>query len=135
MADNVKWTKHKSTMKKIQKLNTDQPPLFIPFFLDFVPQYFFVSSDSFICSTMSCVVENAALLNMVFLYVHVSSAGGRCVDPCCKGCSSCFSMCPRRFSGKRVRGEALLLVVSLAAALDLHGPRRGNILAKRCYLL
>ena len=121
--------------EKDTKLNTDQPPLFIPFFLDFVPQYFFVSSDSFICSTMSCVVENAALLNMVFLYVHVSSAGGRCVDPCCKGCSSCFSMCPRRFSGKRVRGEALLFVVSLAAALDLHGPRRGNILAKRCSLL
>ena len=121
--------------EKDTKLNTDQPPLFIPFFLDFVPQYFFVSSDSFICSTMGCVVENAALLNMVFLYVHVSSAGGRCVDPCCKGCSSCFSMCPRRFSRKRVRGEALLLVVSLAAALDLHGPRRGNILAKRCYLL
>ena len=121
--------------EKDTKLNTDQPPLFIPFFLDFVPQYFFVSSDSFICSTMSCVVENAALLNMVFLYVHVSSAGGRCVDPCCKGCSSCFSMCPRRFSGKRVRGEALLHVVSLAATLGLHGPRRGDILAKRCSLL
>ena len=121
--------------EKDTKLNTDQPPLFIPFFLDFVPQYFFVSSDSFICSTMSCVVENAALLNMVFLYVHVSSAGTRCVDPCCKGCSSCFFMCPRRFSRKHVRGEALLLVVSLAAALSLHGPRRGNILAKRCSLL
>lgn len=61
--------------EKDTKLNTDQPPLFIPFFLDFVPQYFFVSSDRFICSTMGCVVENAALLNMVFLYVLVSSAG------------------------------------------------------------
>lgn len=61
--------------EKDTKLNTDQPPLFILFFIDFVPQYFFVSSDSFICSTMGCVVENAALLNMVFLYVHVSSAG------------------------------------------------------------
>ena len=61
--------------EKDTKINTDQPPLFILFFLDFVPQYFFVSSDSFICSTMGCVVENAALLNMAFLYVHVSSAG------------------------------------------------------------
>lgn len=87
--------------EKDTKLNTDQPPLFIPFFLDFVPQYFFVSSDSFICSTMSCVVENAALLNMVFLYVHVSSAGGRCVDPCCKGCSSCFPLCPRDFLSRQ----------------------------------
>ena len=87
--------------EKDTKLNTDQPPLFIPFFLDFVPQYFFVSSDSFICSTMSCVVENAALLNMVFLYVHVSSAGGRCVVHCCKGCSSCFPLCPRDFLSRQ----------------------------------
>ncbi|MFR4079124.1 MAG: hypothetical protein ACLUNW_07065 [Prevotella sp.] len=106
--------------EKDTKLNTDQPPLFIPFFLDFVPQYFFVSSDSFICSTMSCVVENAALLNMVFLYVHVSSAGGRCVVHCCKGCSSCFSMCPRRFSGKRVRGEALFIVVKVVQVVFLY---------------
>ncbi len=68
---------------------------------------------------MGCVVENAASLNMVFLYVHVSSAGGRCVDPCCKGCSSCFSMCPRRFSRKRVRGEALLLVVKVVQVVFL----------------
>ena len=59
----------------------------------------------------------------------------RSVVHSCKSCSSCFPMCPRRFSRKRVQGEALLLVVSLAAALDLHGPRRGDILAKRCYLL
>ena len=59
----------------------------------------------------------------------------RSVVTCCKSCSSCFPMCPRRFSRKRVQGEALLLVVSLAAVLDLHGPRRGNILAKRCSLL
>jgi len=33
--------------EKDTKLNTDQPPLFIPFFLDFVPQYFFVFSEGF----------------------------------------------------------------------------------------
>lgn len=139
--------------EKDTKLNTDQPPLFILFFLDFVPQYFFVSSDSFICSTMGCVVENAALLNMVFLYVHVSSAGEgalilvvkvvqvvfpcvhvdsagnvseakrcyllfplqqslicmgleeaiswRSVVHCCKGCLSCFPLCPRDFLSRQ----------------------------------
>ena len=62
-----------------------------------------------------------------------------------KRARSCFAMArksamkwnsfARTTSRKRVQGEALLLVVSLAAVLDLHGPRRGNILAKRCYLL
>ena len=32
-------------------------------------------------------------------------------------------------------GEALFIVVSLAATLGLHGPRRGDVPAKRCYLL
>ena len=59
----------------------------------------------------------------------------RSVVTCCKSCSSCFPMCPRRFSRKRVQGEALFIVVSLAATLGLHGPRRGDILAKRCSLL
>ena len=41
----------------------------------------------------------------------------------------------RTISRKRVQGEALFFVVSLAATLGLHGPRRGDVLAKRCYLL
>ena len=78
------------------------------------------------------VVSLAATLGLLGLEEAMS---WRSVVPCCKSCSSYFPMCPRRFSRKRVRSEALLLVVSLAAALDLHGPRRGNILAKRCSLL
>ena len=59
-----------------------------------------------------------------------------------KRARSCFTMArksamkwnsfARTTSRKRVQGEALLLVVSLAAALDLHGPRRGDVLAKHC---
>ena len=59
-----------------------------------------------------------------------------------KRARSCFAMArksamkwnsfARTTSRKRVQGEALLLVVSLAAALDLHGPRRGDVLAKHC---
>jgi len=75
------------------------------------------------------VVSLAATLGLLGLEEAMS---WRSVVPCCKSCSSYFPMCPRRFSRKRVRSEALLLVVSLAAALDLHGPRRGNILAKHC---
>ena len=62
-----------------------------------------------------------------------------------KRARSCFAMArksamkwnsfARTTSRKRVQGEALLLVVSLAATLGLHGPRRGDILAKRCSLL
>ena len=36
---------------------------------------------------------------------------------------------------KRVQGEALFFVVSLAATLGLNGPRRGDVLTKRCSLL
>ncbi len=42
---------------------------------------------------------------------------------------------PGEISRKRVQSEALYFVVSQQAAFSLHGPRRGNILAKRCYLL
>ena len=59
-----------------------------------------------------------------------------------KRARSCFAMArksamkwnsfARTTSRKRVQGEALLLVVSLAAALDLLGPRRGDVLAKHC---
>ena len=62
-----------------------------------------------------------------------------------KRARSCFAMArksamkwnsfARTTSRKRVQGETLLLVVSLAATLGLHGPRRGDILAKRCSLL
>lgn len=62
-----------------------------------------------------------------------------------KRARSCFAMArksaikwnsfARTTSRKRVQGEALLLVVSLAAAHGLHGPRRGDILAKHCSLL
>ena len=41
----------------------------------------------------------------------------------------------RTISRKRVQGEALFIVVSLAATLGQHGPRRGDVPAKRCYLL
>ena len=120
--------------EKDTKLNTDQPPLFIPFFLDFVPQYFLFPPIVFLQHHGLCS-RKCRLTEYGFPLCSRLVRRGRCVDPCCKSCSSCFPMCPRRFSRKRVRGEALLLVVSLAAALDLHGPRRGNILAKRCYLL
>ena len=32
-------------------------------------------------------------------------------------------------------GEALFIVVSLAATLGQHEPRRGDVPAKRCYIL
>ena len=42
---------------------------------------------------------------------------------------------PGEISRKCVQGEALFIVVSLAATLGQHGPRRGDVPAKRCYLL
>ena len=42
---------------------------------------------------------------------------------------------PGQISWKCVQGEALFIVVSLAASFELHGPRRGDVLAKRCVLL
>ena len=36
----------------------------------------------------------------------------------------------RTTSRKRVQGEALFIVVSLAATLGQHGPRRGDVPAK-----
>ena len=36
----------------------------------------------------------------------------------------------RTISRKRVQGEALFIVVSLAATLGQHGPRRGDVPAK-----
>ena len=59
----------------------------------------------------------------------------RSVVTCRKSCPSCFPMYPRVFSWKHVEGEALYFVVSQQAALSPHGPQRGDILAKCCYLL
>ena len=41
---------------------------------------------------------------------------------------------PGEINRKCVQGEALFIVVSLAATLGQHGPRRGDVSA-RCYLL
>ena len=39
---------------------------------------------------------------------------------------------PGEINWKCVQGEALCFVVSQQASLDLHGPRRGDVPAKRC---
>ena len=42
---------------------------------------------------------------------------------------------PGEINWKCVQGEALCFVVSQQASLDLHGPRKDNVPAKRCVLL
>ena len=85
--------------EKDTKLNTDQPPPLHTIFPRFRTAIFFVFSDSFICSTMGCVVENAASQNMVFLYVLVSSAG-----KCLRQAYHAVTGFPRKRKGKLYAG-------------------------------
>ena len=53
----------------------------------------------------------------------------RVLQSCCK-VNNKIQRFARTISRERVQGEALFIVVSLAATLGLRGPRRGDILAK-----
>ena len=59
----------------------------------------------------------------------------RVLQSCCKVNNKIQGFAGTISRAMRVQGEALFIVVSLAATLDLKGPRRGDVLAKRCSLL